>query len=260
MFTGARFPDSCNGTSNPVQQLTVNVLADLWSHQKPKIATSGYFTWETGQARETASNVPVLRRISAQTVRNRLRENNLRARRPYFGAVLRRRHRLARIRWCNRVEGWDLQNLRRVWFSDESRFMLQKRNGRTCVYRRRNDRFARKCVLEVDNFGGESVMIWGAISYARKTQLVHIPGNLSAARYRDEVLTPHILPAMNLRRRIFNTTTLGRTHLVLLLTLMWYIWTFLWTSVWTTSVLSIYHEIHTQKMINKYISCLVYSN
>jgi len=44
------------------------------------------------------------------------------------------------------------------------------------------------------------VKIWGAISYARKTQLVHIPGNLNAARYRDEVLTPHMLPSMNLRR------------------------------------------------------------
>ena len=42
-------------------------------------------------------------------------------------------------------------------------------------------------------------MMWGAISYARKTQLVHIPGNLSAARYRDEVLTPRMLLEMNLR-------------------------------------------------------------
>jgi transposase len=46
-------------------------------------------------------------------------------------------------------------------------------------------------------------MMWGAISYGRKTQLVHIPGNLSAARYRDEVLTPHMLPAMTLRRKVF---------------------------------------------------------
>ena len=30
MFTGTRFPDSCNGTTNPVQQLIVNVLADQW--------------------------------------------------------------------------------------------------------------------------------------------------------------------------------------------------------------------------------------
>ena len=37
----------------------------------------------------------------------------------------------------------------------------------------------------------------------RKTQLVHIHGNLSAARYRDEVLTPHMLPAMNIRREFF---------------------------------------------------------
>ena len=46
-------------------------------------------------------------------------------------------------------------------------------------------------------------MIWGAISYARKTQPVHIPGNLSAARYWDEVLTPRMLPAMNLHRKVF---------------------------------------------------------
>ena len=60
----------------------------------------------------------------------------------------------------------NVPGLRRVWFSDESRFMLQKRDGRTRVYRRRNERFARNCVLEVDNFGGGSVMMWGAISYA----------------------------------------------------------------------------------------------
>jgi hypothetical protein len=37
----------------------------------------------------------------------------------------------------------------------------------------------------------------------RQTQLVYIPGNLSAARYIDEVLTPHMLPAINLRRKVF---------------------------------------------------------
>jgi thiamine pyrophosphate-dependent acetolactate synthase large subunit-like protein len=47
MFTGARFPDSCNSTTNPVQQLIVNVLADLGSHQQHKIAACGYFNCET---------------------------------------------------------------------------------------------------------------------------------------------------------------------------------------------------------------------
>jgi hypothetical protein len=55
-------------------------------------------------------------------------------------------------------------------------------------------------------------MMWGAISYARKTQLVHIHGNLSAARYRDEVLTPHMLPAMNLRMDVFPARQRSAAH------------------------------------------------
>ena len=46
-------------------------------------------------------------------------------------------------------------------------------------------------------------MMWGAIFYARKTQLVDIPCNLNAARYRDEVLTQHMPPTMNLRMEVF---------------------------------------------------------
>ena len=37
----------------------------------------------------------------------------------------------------------------------------------------------------------------------RKTQLEHIHGNLNASQHRDEVLTPYMLPAMNLRRGAF---------------------------------------------------------
>jgi hypothetical protein len=81
--------------------------------------------------------------------------------------------------------------------------MLQKRDGRTRVYRRRNKRFARNCILEVNYSGGGSVMMCDAISFARKPQLVYIPGNRSAAGYRDEVLTPHMLPAMNICREGF---------------------------------------------------------
>jgi hypothetical protein len=44
--------------------------------------------------------------------------------------------------------------------------MLQKIDGGTRIYRRRNERFARNCVLEVDDFGGGIVMMWDAISYA----------------------------------------------------------------------------------------------
>jgi hypothetical protein len=51
-------------------------------------------------------------------------------------------------------------------------------------------------VQEVDRFGGGSVMMWAAISHTGKTALVHIPGNLTAQRYCDEILQPHVLPLM----------------------------------------------------------------
>ena len=45
-------------------------------------------------------------------------------------------------------------------FSDESRFYLQRGDGRVRVYRRRNERYADWCVLERDRFGGMgSVMV-----------------------------------------------------------------------------------------------------
>jgi hypothetical protein len=38
--------------------------------------------------------------------------------------------------------------------------MLHKRDDQARVYRRQNERFAKNCVLEVENFGGGSVMLW----------------------------------------------------------------------------------------------------
>ena len=39
-------------------------------------------------------------------------------------------------------------------------------------------------------------MMWAAISHTGKTALVHIPGHLTAQRYCDEILQPHVLPLM----------------------------------------------------------------
>jgi hypothetical protein len=204
MFSGARFPDSCNGTSNPIQQLTVIVLADLWSHQPPNIATFGYFIWETRPWRQEKQH-----KISQVSDEYRHRQSETVSVKTAYGPdvlTVAQYCDVARIRWCNIIWGLNLQKWRRVRISDESRFMLQKRDGRTCVYRRRNERFATNCVLEVDNFDVGSVMIRCTISYARKTQMVSISGKLNAVRYSYEVLTPHMLPAMNLRREGFKHT------------------------------------------------------
>ena len=45
--------------------------------------------------------------------------------------------------------------------------------------------------------GGGSVMVWGGVSYNGKTQLVTVYGNLNDQKYRDDILTPVVLPFMN---------------------------------------------------------------
>ena len=54
--------------------------------------------------------------------------------------------------------------------------------------------YADCCVAEHDRFGGGSVMVWGGISMTGKTDLHVIAGNLTAIRYRDEVLDPIVRP------------------------------------------------------------------
>jgi transposase len=111
---------------------------------RPCIATPGqdcyiwvfYLRNRTVSASTTAVGIPGLRRISLQTVRNWLRQHGIRPRRPYFGAVLTPLHRRERVLWCNILRGWTFRNWCRIWFSDESRFLLQKRDGRIRVYRR----------------------------------------------------------------------------------------------------------------------------
>jgi transposase len=165
----------------------------------------------TVSASTIAVGIPGLRRMSSQTVRNRLRQHGIRPRRPYFGAVLTPLHRHERVRWCNRLRGWTFRNGCRIWFSDESRFLLQKWDGRIRVYRRRNERFSSSCVQEVDNNGGGSVIIWVAISNDSKTELVHVPGNLTAVRYRVEIIQPHLMHVIDRQRELFQQNN-ARPH------------------------------------------------
>ena len=59
-------------------------------------------------ATATAANMSAFRnnRISAQTVRNRLRENGSHARRPYVGCVSTQRHRQNRLNWARVHTRW----------------------------------------------------------------------------------------------------------------------------------------------------------
>jgi len=174
-------------------------VVDHTSLLQPKIGISGCSIYVI----EQSLRQPLLRRISVQTVRNKLRQRGIRPRRPYVGPVLTQVNRRARVRWCHTLRVWTLRNWRRIWFINDSRVPLQSCDGRTRVYRHRNEHFVPACVQEVGRFGGGSVMIWTAISYNRRRHLVRVQGNLTAPRYIDDILQPHMLRVIAPPREMF---------------------------------------------------------
>ena len=155
-------------------------------------------------AQSTVQELPGNQRISRQTVRNRIHGAGLRAYRPYQGNVLTRRHRQARMLWANQHQAWTLRNhWRHVWFSDESRFLLQRHDGKRRVYRWHGERYAAPCVDEAPPHGSGGVTVWGAISNTGRSQLVWVQDNLTAAQYIQDILQPHVLPLMGTPGAVF---------------------------------------------------------
>ena len=135
-------------------------------------------------ASETARNFR--RPISRQTVTRRLGTYGLKCRRPVKRAVLTARHRQARMNWARLHRRWTLRMWEDVIFSDESRFYLEKHDGRLRCYRRTGERF-RDCTTSAAS-DRRSVMVWGAISAAGKSQLIIVRKNLTGQRYVNNIL------------------------------------------------------------------------
>lgn len=146
-------------------------------------------------ARQILDGLNLGRRISDVTVRNRLNEAGLHSRSRVRVPALTQQHRQARLHYARTYKNWTQRQWRNVLFTDESRFCLFNSDRRVRVWRRQGQRYDRSCVQPVHAFNGGSVMVWGGIWYNGRTELViQPPPGVTAIRYIDEVLRPHILP------------------------------------------------------------------
>ena len=157
-------------------------------------------------ATETALNTVGThnRQISLKPVGSRLREIGLRARRSYVGLPLTQARRLRCMAWlmAHAPRLFPMRQWRRVLFTDESRFTLYRADGRRRVYQHRGER---------DRFGAGSVMVWGGIAHGIKSQLIIVAGNMTAVRYRDEILRPVAVPLVQQRNLILQQNN-ARPH------------------------------------------------
>ena len=135
------------------------------------------------------------RRVSEQTVRNRLHADGLRSRSAAVKPGLTRRHERLRLAWGREKREWTREQWANCLFCDESRFCLAPDDNTRRVWRRRRERRHHPNLINRrEAFGGGGVMVWGAIGHNYKSDLVFIEGSLTAARYLDTILRPHVRP------------------------------------------------------------------
>ncbi|GFW06514.1 transposable element Tc1 transposase [Trichonephila clavipes] len=100
-------------------------------------------------------------------------------------------HRRLHLQWAHEHRAWQA-DWHQVVFSDESRFNLWDHDGCIRVRRYAGERCLPECVIERHSGLTPGVMVWDAISYPGRSNLLRIEGNLNRNRYVSEVLQPEV--------------------------------------------------------------------
>ena len=130
--------------------------------------------------------------VSTQTVRNRLHDRGLNARRPYIVLSLTAHRRRARRDWARQYQRWNLGQWSHVMFSDESQFMLDFCDGRQGVWQRRG--LVDATNLPHDRYGGGSIAVWGGVTTNERTDLHVCQGRVTGVYYWDNIIEPLVVP------------------------------------------------------------------
>ncbi|KAJ4428575.1 hypothetical protein ANN_24619 [Periplaneta americana] len=120
----------------------------------------------------------------------RLHDIGLYARRPLKTPALCPHHRGARARWARAHENWTRGQWTRTLFSDEVRMGLHPDNNSIHVWRRTGERNHPSMTVERHQQFGGSILFWAGVMFGRRTPLVSIEGNMTAAVYENNILQP----------------------------------------------------------------------
>lgn len=99
-------------------------------------------------------------------------------------------HKNARYEWARDHVTWDTRKWKRIIFSDEKKFNLDGPDGFAFYW---HDLRGEEQSFSTRQQGGESVMLWGAMSYYGLSNLCVVRGNQDSAKY-CKVLQRGLLP------------------------------------------------------------------
>ena len=130
--------------------------------------------------------------LDVTTVRRRLRDVGLTARRPSRKPLVSAKNRQARVVFAKKYLNWTTEDWARVLWSDESKFNLFSSDGIQYVRRPVNQRDNIRYQVPTVKHGGGNVMVWGCFSRKEVGPLCRIQGKMDRFVYRS-ILAEHMI-------------------------------------------------------------------
>ncbi|GFU67693.1 transposable element Tcb1 transposase [Trichonephila clavipes] len=135
--------------------------------------------------------------VSQTTIQRTLLRLGLRSRRLVRAPMLTAVHRRRRLEFARQYSSWTSTEWRQVAFSDESRFMLHRTDGRWRIRRETSERNHPATIAGTVQAGGGSIMVWGMFSWHSLGSLIIVEGTMDQYKYAS-VLADHVHPYMRI--------------------------------------------------------------
>jgi transposase len=121
--------------------------------------------------------------ISAQTVRDVLKSNGLKARKKIRKPKLNKKQIHQHLEFAKKYQNWTVNDWKKVLWSDETKINRYMSDGINYCWVNEEEGISEKQILETVKFGGGNIMIWGCMVWDGPGYISKIDGNMDTNLY-----------------------------------------------------------------------------
>ena len=133
--------------------------------------------------------------ISTRTARRRAHElgfnNRVACKKPF----LKEHHQRLWLQFARAHKNWTVEDWKKVLWTDESSFEIGKFSRQVVFWRKKEEKYKKKCLVPTFKSGQTSTMVWGAFfGHTRAPLAVVPPGQQSAKNLIDNIYDKELIP------------------------------------------------------------------
>ena len=121
--------------------------------------------------------------ISAQTVRNILKKNGMKAYVKAKKPLITQRHKKQCLEFAKKYKSWTVEDWRNIIFSDETEINRFRADGRKWCWKKPGSSLQPNHVKPTVKYGGGSLMVWSCMTTHGVGNLVKIEGTMDSKLY-----------------------------------------------------------------------------